>query len=176
MSEGNLMDTYLAMLDEGYFEVGEAFKGLADDHVWQRPGHGLLSIGEIAGHVAFWEATRYASEGKDGGWDADFSTCAVESPLLDPHFRYYSQTVNAEVPPHLLKLTAQQVHDELKRVHDESMAHLKAEAPALDKARRGFNPKMILEDSLRYSVFHIAYHTGQIYTARHLLGEETPDN
>jgi hypothetical protein len=29
---------------------------------------------------------------------------------------------------------------------------------------------------LEYAVFHTAYHVGQMYSVRHLLGEQTPDN
>ncbi len=29
---------------------------------------------------------------------------------------------------------------------------------------------------VQYQVFHVAYHTGQIYSVRHLLGHETEDN
>jgi uncharacterized damage-inducible protein DinB len=29
---------------------------------------------------------------------------------------------------------------------------------------------------LQYQAFHVAYHTGQAYSARHLLGHETEDN
>ena len=29
---------------------------------------------------------------------------------------------------------------------------------------------------LTYAAIHVAYHVGQIYTVRHLLGETTPDN
>ena len=31
-------------------------------------------------------------------------------------------------------------------------------------------------EALEYAVFHIAYHTGQMYSVRHLLGDEPPDN
>jgi uncharacterized damage-inducible protein DinB len=31
-------------------------------------------------------------------------------------------------------------------------------------------------DTLQYMAFHIAYHTGQMYSARHLMGHETANN
>jgi hypothetical protein len=55
--------TYLEILEEGYFEVQEAFKGLADENVWKRPAEGLLSVGELAGHIAYWEAVRLGARG-----------------------------------------------------------------------------------------------------------------
>jgi hypothetical protein len=50
--EESMLEVYLSQLELAYFELGEAFKGLKDENVWKRPGEGLLSVGEIAGHVA----------------------------------------------------------------------------------------------------------------------------
>ena len=60
-----MMEAYLKVLELGYFEVKEAFEGLADENVWKRPAEGLLSVGELAGHIAYWEAVRLAGEGGD---------------------------------------------------------------------------------------------------------------
>ena len=32
-----MLEAYLKLLDQGYLEVGEAFRGLADENVWKRP-------------------------------------------------------------------------------------------------------------------------------------------
>jgi hypothetical protein len=171
-----MLETYLSLLDLCYFEVTEAFKGLADDHVWKRPGSILLSVGELAGHVAYWEAVRFAGEGTDGSSSRDLSNCKVHSPLLDPRFAYY--TTNLTTPPSeaQLALTAKQVLDELLRVHNESMEFLKALNPNLDVPAPYWGEQSNLRELLKYVIFHIAYHTGQMYSVRHLLGEETPDN
>jgi len=58
-----MLETYLEFLYEGYREAKFAFDNLADKDVWKRPADGILSIGELAGHVAFWEAARFAGEG-----------------------------------------------------------------------------------------------------------------
>lgn len=168
-----MLEVYLEMLEEGYFEVGEAFKGLEDENVWKRPAEGLLSVGELAGHMAYWEAVRLAGEGEDP------EKCRVRSPLIAPRFRYYKTTLATPPSEQHLAMTAEQVRSELVRVHDESVAHFRALNPDLESVPTGLPPNLASNTygtSLRYLVFHIAYHTGQMYSARHLLGEETPDN
>ena len=169
-----MLETYLNQLELCYFEVTEAFKGLADEHVWKRPDSALLSVGELSGHVAYWEAVRFAGEGADGSSSRDLATCKVKSPLLDSRFAYY--TTNLTTPPaeQQLALNATQVRDELLRVHNESMEFLKALNPDLNTPAAHWHSDY--GELLKYVVFHVAYHTGQMYSVRHLLGEETPDN
>lgn len=73
-------------------------------------------------------------------------------------------------------MTASQVCGELLRVHHEAVAHFKALAPDLDSNPSGWPPFYTYRAFLTYAAFHVAYHTGQMYSARHLLGEATPDN
>jgi len=168
-----MLQTYLDTLDLCYFEVTEAFKGLADENVWKRPADGLLSVGELAGHVAYWEAVRFAGEGNDGS-ARDLSTCKVKSPLLDPRFAYYTTTIDTQPSEAHLAMTGAQVLEELLRVHQESMAFLKAWNPDLGSKAPHWHSDY--NELIKYVIFHVAYHTGQMYSARHLLGEETPDN
>ena len=169
-----MVEAYLEVLELTYFEVQEAFKGLADAHVWQRPADGLLSVGELAGHIAYWEAVRLAGDGRQNT-PLDQQTSMVSSPLIDGRFCYYPMTL-AHLPSEAQRaMTAEQVCRELLRVHEEGVAHFKALSPDLDSAAPG-SPQFTYREYLKYASFHVAYHTGQIYTARHLLGEETPDN
>ncbi len=165
-----MLDVYLKLLEQDYFELGEAFKGLADENVWKRPAEGLLSVGELAGHIAYWEAIRLAGEGED------LAKCKVASPLIDPRFRYYTTTIATPPSEQHLAMTAEQVHGELVRIHEESLAHFKAVNPDLGNAAPDLPGNFTYGAQLEYLVFHIAYHTGQMYSARHLLGEEPPDN
>ncbi|MBX3110620.1 MAG: DinB family protein [Fimbriimonadaceae bacterium] len=167
---------YLAMFDEYYFEVGEAFRGLADDKVWRRPDPSILSVGELAGHIAYWEAVRYAGGSEGQTWESQAATSRIESPLVRPHFRYYTTTVAGPLPAGLETMTAAQVHAELVRVHKESMESLAASGVGLDDPVPGWPADTTVRGFLSYSLFHISYHTGQMYTVRHLLGDETPDN
>src|SRR5687768_672841 len=168
-----MLEAYLKVLEEARFEVKEAFGGLADENVWKRPATGLLSVGELAGHVAYWLAVRLAGEG--GETEADLANCRVSSPLIDYRFRYYPATIATPPSDQHLAMTAEQVCGELLRVHAESVAHFRSLNPNLDSTPPGW-PNWTYGSSLRYAGFHIAYHTGQMYSARHLLGEETPDN
>ena len=165
-----MVEACLKLLELGYFEVGEAFKGLADENVWRRPAPGLLSVGELAGHIAFWEAVRLAGNGPDP------SQCRIQSPLIDARFQYYPETIAAPPSDEHQAMTAEEVHRELRRVHEDSMAHFKAANPDPGARIPGCPTGFTYGQYLEYAVFHISYHTGQMYSARHLLGEETPDN
>jgi hypothetical protein len=165
-----MLDTYLKLLDLDFFELTEAFKGLADENVWRRPAPTLLSVGELAGHISYWESLRFTGSGQDS------STIKLESLLIDDRFSYYSNTLPTQPSGEHLAMTAQQVGDELQRVHRESAAYLKELNPDLSAKAPGLSDFWTYEESIKYTVFHVAYHTGQMYSVRHLLGEKTPDN
>lgn len=171
-----MLDFYLKAIDLGYFEVSEAFKDLADEHVWLRPTVGLLSIGELAGHIAHMEAIRFAGNRDDGSCSPDFSDSQIKSPLLDPRFRYYSTTLDSTSTEEQLQLKAKQVWEELDRVHREAMAHLKVRNPDLKSPAPYWSPQSNYGELLHYVAFHVSYHTGQMYSVRHLLGDTPPDN
>lgn len=173
-----MLETYLSMLELGYYEAKFAFEGLADENVWKRPAGGLLSVGELAGHIAYWEAVKLAGEGGDleGHTGPDLATCQVSSPLIDHRFRYYSTTLETAPSAHHLAMSAAQVCSELVRVHTESVAHFRARNPDLDSSAPGWPSGFSYGEFLKYAVFHVSYHTGQMFSVRHLLGEETPDN
>jgi uncharacterized damage-inducible protein DinB len=165
-----MLETYLKLLEVAYYEVPFAFEGLADENVWKRPAAGVLSVGELAGHIAYWEAIRLAGEGED------LEKCKVSSPLLDARFRYYSTTLTTTPSEAHLAMTAEQVCKELVRVHKESIAHFKVLSPDPELRIPGCPTGFRYDEYLQYAVFHVAYHTGQMYTVRHLLGDETTDN
>ncbi|HLK61412.1 MAG TPA: DinB family protein [Chthonomonadaceae bacterium] len=165
-----MVEVYLELLEQGYYEVKFAFEGLADTNVWKRPAAGLLSVGELAGHLAYWEAIRLAGEGED------LEKCRVQSPLIDNRFRYYPKTLATAPSEQHLAMTAEQVCAELLRAHEESVAHFKALSPDPGACIPGDPTGFTYGGYLKYAGFHIAYHTGQMYSVRHLLGEETPDN
>ena len=177
ITEGGMMMTeaYLSALELGYFEAKEAFKGLADQNVWKRPSEGLLSVGELAGHIAYWQAVRLAGRnGEDG--KPDLANCPVSSLLIDHRFSYYDTSLATSISAQHMAMTAEQVCSELIRVHEESVAHFKTLNPDLADIPPGGPAYHNYGEYLKYAVFHVSYHTGQIYSARHLLGEETPDN
>lgn len=165
-----MFEACLKLLEVGYYEVQFAFEGLADENVWKRPAPGLLSVGELAGHAAYWEAIRLAGEGED------LSKCRISSPLIDQRFRYHTTTLGTTPSEQHLAMTAKQVYEELVRVHKEAIAHFQALNPDPGTHIPGCPTGFTYGEYLEYAMFHIAYHTGQMYSVRHLLGEETPDN
>lgn len=170
-----MLEAYLSALDMGYFEVTEAFRDLPDEHVWKRPAEALLSVGEVAAHVAYWEAARFAGESMEGAFRPNLEKSKISSSFLDHRFSYYPFTIAEPPSEEHLAMTSAQVCAELLRVHNEAITHLKARNPDLDAPARGW-PQQKYRHFVEYAIFHISYHTGQMYSARHLLGEETPDN
>jgi hypothetical protein len=169
-----VLETYLTLLDLGYYEAGFAFEGLADDNVWKRPAETLLSVGELAGHIAFWEAVKLAGEG--GEPVPDPAQCRISSPLIDRRFAYFPTTLATPPAQEHLTMTAAQVGQELLRVHNEAVAHFRSLQRDLSSSPPGWPPHLTYEEVLKYASFHVSYHTGQMYSVRHLLGEATPDN
>lgn len=141
------------------FELGEAFKGLPDGDVWTRPDPRLLSVGELAAHVVYGEVDTFFGD-------------HFESPLFTSMARYYTSHAGH---PFALPMTADEVLAEVVRVHEACKASISANPPSAESPnpfRQGWTWGFALE----YQAFHIAYHTGQMYSVRHLLGHETVDN
>ncbi len=143
--------------DEGAWEFTLVFEGLSDADLWKRAHPGLLSIGELAGHVAYWDAVIV-----QGG---------VESPLNDKAFGYYPDQLAHEVRKNL---TVAQVLEELKNVHDAAKAEVMKVTDLDEKVP--WRDDWTWGACLRYRVFHVAYHCGQAYSVRHLMGHTTTDN
>ena len=160
----------LELLEQGFYELKFAFEGMDSINLWRRPAESILSAGEIAGHLAYWEAVRLAGEGED------LSLCNVKSLLVDNRFRYFSHNLPSEISPELAAMSPEDVWFELQRVHAESLQNLDLINPDTDAKIPGDPSGFTYKQYLQYAVFHTAYHCGQIYTIRHLLGETTPDN
>ena len=152
--------------DEGHREFAFAFDGLSDEDLWKRPHPRLLSVGELAGHVAYWQAVWTM-----GGGDAkpDLSQLPIQSPLVDNAFRYYTLSVDET---YSLPMGTKAVLDEVMRVH--------AEAKKLVEGKEKDDPYPgqwgTWGNFVQYQAFHVAYHCGQAYSVRHLMGHETEDN
>lgn len=159
-----MLAIYLEQLELAYFELGEAFTGLADENVWKRPAEGILSVGELAGHIAYGEADRFAGKG------------VLTSPLIDTRFRYYEITLRTPPSEEQRAMNAAEVHAELVRVHQEAVVLLRDRNVDLSGPPPENSPGNTFGEMLQYMIFHVGYHVGQMYTVRHLLGEQTPDN
>jgi hypothetical protein len=153
------LDMVVKAWDTAHWEMGEAFKGLSDEDVWRRAHPRLLSIGELAAHVGYWEAQSFFGE-------------SFETPLSVGAARYYSANAAG---PFTLPIGAEELYAELKRIHEAC----KAEFVAGPKDSEELNPHRENASwgwTIEYQAFHLAYHTGQMYSVRHLLGHETVDN
>lgn len=153
------LDLLLKALDTAVWEMGEGFKGLPDADVWKRPSPPLLSVGELAAHVAYWEAKSFLGDG-------------FESPLATAAAQYYTSNVES---PLGLSLGAEEVYAEVRRIHDACKASFAANPHGSEDP----NPNRgdwTWGFTIEYQVFHVSYHAGQIYSVRHLLGHETVDN
>lgn len=153
------MELLLKALDTAVWELGEAFTGMPDADLWTRPHPKLLSVGELAAHMAFGEAELFLG--------SNFS-----SPLMTETARYYTHQVDA---PFSVPMSAAQVYDEVKRVHEACRAYY-VENPHDSEELNPNRPGETWGWTLEYQAFHFAYHTGQIYSVRHMLGHETVDN
>lgn len=170
-----MIDACLELYELNFYEMQFAFEGLADENVWKRPAPDLLSVGELAGHVALWFTIRLSDQ--CGQKKPDWEKLPVKSPIIDDRFSYYPTNLPLSPAEHHLKMTADEIYKELLRVHREAVAHFKAWNPDLDSLPPGEGSYgQTYREWLKYQTFHIAYHIGQMYSVRHLLGETTPDN
>jgi hypothetical protein len=152
--------------DEAHREFAIALGGLPDEDLWKRAHPRLLSIGELAGHVAYWQAVWTMGGGEDR---PALERLPLESPLLDHAFRYYTTNVER---PFQLDLGTLQVLAEVGRIHEA------AKAAVGDRSKDDPYPGQwgTWGNLVQYQAFHVAYHTGQAYSVRHVLGHETEDN
>lgn len=145
-------------MDSAIWEMGEAFDGLADDDLWLRPHPRLLSVGELAVHVAYGEIRWLHPE--------------LASLLSLPEVGYYLDSVDK---PLALQMGTTELYAEVKRVHEACKANVLRTRPELGAVHPG-RDDWTWGYALEYMAFHIAYHTGQMYSARHLMGHETTNN
>lgn len=154
--------------DEAQSEFSLAFKGLADEKAWVRPHPALLSIGELAGHVAFYENwTAVGAWGEIEGQDLP-----LESFLGDRAFSYYTPQLANQV---ILEVGSEAIANEVKRVHEFARAAVIELNPQLTDPLPS-NERVTWQMFMNYRIFHAAYHAGQAYSVRHLLGDTPEDN
>src|SRR5688572_21616078 len=102
--------------EEAHREFAIALAGLPDKDLWKRAHPRLLSVGELAGHIAYWQAVWTMGGGNDR---PDLDHLPIKSPLLDHVFRYYTTNVDRVFE---LELGTAQVLDEVARVHQSAKA------------------------------------------------------
>ena len=162
----NDMETLIAAWNENHWEFTLAFEGLSNEDLWRRAHPKLLSIGELAGHIGYWEAMAI------GGHLPDEDPTKIKSPLFDKVFDYYTNEVDRPV---VLTLSVEDVLDELKHIHDAVKLTISEVNPNFNLPTPGSDNFTWIQFA-QYQVFHVAYHTGQAFSVRHLMGHSTNDN
>lgn len=152
--------------DEAHREFAIALENFPEGDLWKRADPRLLSVGEIAGHVVLGMAIWTLG---DGTAKPDLSQLPLKSPLLVDAMRYYPYNVDQ---PIVLKLTAEEVQIEVDRAY----AMARAACDGKEMATPYPGQWRTWGAMVQYQLFHVAYHTGQAYSVRHLLGHETEDN
>jgi len=150
--------------DSAHWEFSLVFEDLADADLWRRPAPMLLSVGELACHMAYAQVT-YALK-----LDPD---CGLHSPLAAEEARYYLQSVAS---PLKLDLTVDQVSAEFDRVQKATKTVFLNSDATRETPLPFQGPGRTFGEFADYMVFHVAYHTGQAFSARHLMGHRTNDN
>lgn len=161
------LDLLIAAWDEGHREFNIALEGLPDKDVWVRPHEKLLSIGEIAGHLAYYEAVYGVGPAPE-----NLSDLPIKSVLISRDFQYYTSNIGQ---PLSLDLTSETIQEEVSRIHDFAKSHIESLDPEFDDPVPG-SPTATWGGYVQYLAFHVAYHTGQIYSGRHMLGHIPEDN
>ncbi len=160
------LDLLIGAWDEGHREFAIALEGLADEDLWRRPHPNLLSIGENAGHVTYYESERSGMHLPEG------SPERISGPLVDPEFKYYTHQLSHPV---VKGMGVAELVAEVARVHEEAKKMVLAIDPAFDEAIPG-QKWWTWGTNIQYAVFHVSYHTGQVYSVRHLMGHTPTDN
>ncbi len=160
------LDLLLGALDEANWEFSLVFEGLSDEDLWRRPHPKLLSVGELAGHVAYWTAIGITTHLPENSPDR------IQSALVDKRFDYYTNEIDQAIT---LDLGVEFVAAEVKRIHERAKAMIVQANPELTDPNPS-RPSFTWAGHLKYQAFHVAYHTGQAYSVRHLLGHTTTDN
>lgn len=155
-----------------YFETDLVLGGIRPENVHRRPGPGLLSISEHLAHVARSEGSiiRRFLLGEDGGaWQTSVLTRSV--------FGWPPTMLESPVDRDLSGMSLKDLTDEYLLLHQRCYeAAQTLTLPAQHTFVDDWDRVVTVRDRLRIAAYHVAYHCGQIYSARHLLGEDTPEN
>ena len=150
--------------DSGFWEFSLVFEEMEDADLWVRPHENLLSVGEIACHVVYSLVTYANKIGAD---------TELTSTLSVKHASYYLHNIGTPIQ---LALGVADVAAEVDRIQRAVKAVFLASAAERDEPLAFDGPGRTFGEFADYMVFHIAYHTGQAFSVRHIMGHKTNDN
>ncbi len=155
-----------------YFETDLVLGGIAEEHLHQRPGPNLLAISEHLAHVARSEGSiicRFLLGQPPEAWQTSVLTRDV--------FGWPPTMLERPVDPDLASLPLAELTAEYLNLHERCYrAALALELPGDHAFDDAWDRVITVRDRLRIAAYHVAYHCGQIYSVRHMLGEDTPEN
>lgn len=155
-----------------YFETDLVLGGVKAENLHRRPAPNLLSISEHLAHVVRSEASivcRYLARQEDSEW--------ANTVLTKPIFGWPPTMLEAPVDAGLAAMGLEELTSEYLNHHDKCYKlALSLDLSADYEFQDGWDRVISVRDRLRIAAYHVGYHAGQIYTVRHLLGEETPEN
>lgn len=155
---------------ESYRDLEDALSGVSFENLHKRLGANTISISEQVAHIASTEAQivlQYIA-----GRDMNESN----SPIVHEDLVYPPNFSGDPIRSNLIVMNLDDLSSELTRVHErcyEAIRDLELPADYVFDDDWSDTP---LRERLQYAAYHVAYHTGQIFLTRHILGEETPDN
>jgi len=155
-----------------YFEVDLVFEGIQPENLHRRPSPNLLSVSEHCAHLVRSEASiveRYLFGRPPEQW--------ADSLMRRTVFGWPPTMLESPVEPELARLNLAEVKDGLMHEHGRCLQAARSLAlPVGHRFEDDWARCPTVADRLRIAAYHVAYHMGQIYSARHMLGEETPEN
>jgi hypothetical protein len=159
--------------DWSYVDFDLAFEGLSVETLHRRPSPVSISIAEIAAHTAYSEASiilRYLLGIPKEEWGEDFM-------LRDP-YGWPPRVMEGPPLPQLLAMSVEEVKGAWIGHHRSFVDRLALFDLSADHrfTDEWADSAPNVETRLRFAAYHVAYHIGQIYAIRQVLGEETPEN
>lgn len=155
-----------------YFETDLVLGGIEERHLHLRPAPNLLAVSEHLAHVARSEASiicRYLA-GQD---DAEWQTSILTRDL----FGWPPTMLESPIDPDLARMELPELKKEYLELHERCYRlALSLPLSADHSFEDGWDRVKTVRDRLRIAAYHVAYHAGQIYSVRHMFGEETPEN
>lgn len=160
----SFLDSQSQAWDSAHWEFSLVFEDLKDEDLWRRPDPKLLSVGELVCHMAYAQ-TSFATKLDPA--------CGIESPLAIDDARYYLYSVDS---PLVLEMSVEEVAKEFDRVQKAAKAVFLRSGVDRETPLTFEGPGRTFGEFADYMIFHVAYHTGQAFSVRHLMGHRTNDN
>lgn len=155
-----------------YFETDLLFEGLNPENLHRRPAPNLLAVSEHVAHVVRSEASiiaRFLLGQPESEWS--------KRQLCKKLFGWPPTMLESPIDAELATMSVSDVFAAYVEQHEKNYQLVSTlELTAAHMFEDDWDRCKTVRDRLRIAAYHVGYHSGQIYTTRHLLGEDTPEN